>query len=685
MEQTNRTILFEELNSRKESILSMIGAQKQRESLTDEELYQIRGSLAAKSFEEVIEKFEPAIYMYLDTDSQNVETARTALEENGRFCPLSLCTEGSFFEALSDLMDCKRKGEYVLDSIEKHLENVLPCRESGEFLAERDALREAVSHRQYQKADRILQQILSGYDDGIFLIKTFLGQVSDYISETEQNRSDCSFVLGQESGCEVYPLEISSRFRSMNCYSPEENQEYRLYLQKRWESAAPSNKTLLLLLLELACPIEDDNKEWMINYYYSYLDFYKTVLKKFWWEAKPLYEVLFGIKSFFDQYTLPGGSMKPELLVTNCRVSDVINGEGKDSFRLYLETVNRKNDGTETIWYAILPGAEYAGKKKKTVRERFLGTGQETGHPGTEAMDLCILSELLAEYQIFSFLSAQPVWESTFRGFIKEGIAQWQETFHFLESAGKKEYIIPCYPNFTIMPGACSTLAIGYENVWHPVNGRRKNGKAKTMRLGGLHVEASYIAAGLTAACQCPDYLEKHYSGAGNLGYIGFGGIQKGTPGVAYQLCREGHNRVTVTQMFSETTVFPKTLEEEIDKISRGMAFVPFQGRVAARTDRVFAYRPGVENHIAAQQTVVYMERKIRKETQDFKGHLVKEFFQERPGSMIAEWRAAPNCVNGILKRGEEIKYQFSEKEDACRIEIYFTNVKKDVDIKMNQ
>lgn len=77
MEQTNRTILFEELNSRKENIISIIRQQEQRESLTDDEVTEVRQRLEVTSFKELMEKFEPEIYMRLDTDGFEVSFSRT--------------------------------------------------------------------------------------------------------------------------------------------------------------------------------------------------------------------------------------------------------------------------------------------------------------------------------------------------------------------------------------------------------------------------------------------------------------------------------------------------------------------------------------------------------------------------------------------------------------------------------
>ena len=57
MEQTNRTMLFEQINPDKEDILTIIGETADRKSLYDDELEEIHKKLEVSSFEEFIRKF----------------------------------------------------------------------------------------------------------------------------------------------------------------------------------------------------------------------------------------------------------------------------------------------------------------------------------------------------------------------------------------------------------------------------------------------------------------------------------------------------------------------------------------------------------------------------------------------------------------------------------------------------
>lgn len=96
MEQTNRTILFEELNGRKENIISIIRQQEHRESLTDDEVAEIRQCLEVTSFKELLAKFEPEIYMRLDTDRLEISFSRTLPQDAAGYVALPLCREEGF-------------------------------------------------------------------------------------------------------------------------------------------------------------------------------------------------------------------------------------------------------------------------------------------------------------------------------------------------------------------------------------------------------------------------------------------------------------------------------------------------------------------------------------------------------------------------------------------------------------
>lgn len=675
MQQTNRTILFEELNGGRENIISMIHQSGQQESLTDDEILAIHEKLLVKSFQEAVAKFEPQIFIRLDTDTQSVGYTRSITARDEGYQAIPLCREDGFFEALSEMMENKRRHRFVITSFQSFSSRILPSAPPEPFLAKRREMLAAVCRNQLKKAERLRRELVRDYDDGIFLVKTFLDQIYTYMTEQEAHGTKHCFVVGTDGNGQVHPAEISEHFKQQSSCTREEEQRYFQFLQEHMDEDSLKNRNLMVLLLNLACPPQKENVGILKDYYNSYLDFYRVMLERFWWEAKPVLCALLGIKNFFEQYPVAESGMRPALLIANTGPEFIKQQTQKEAFRLYLESVNEKNDYKDTIWYAVLPGAPFEGEKKKLVRERFQSSSEDHTYAANDSNDLSLLLELLSRYRVQCFVSAQPVAESTFHPFVEAGMDQWQETFGFLKNVEQAEFLIPCYPNFTVVPKAYSMLILGYETEYDPVAGKIRIGKAKKFWFDDLNVEASYIAAGLTAACQCPEYLKQYHKKY----------VRAGVPGVAYRLCEGEHNRLTVTQMFKEVVSYPAALLSEIEKYSHGMVFAPWNGKVAAVTDRVFSYRPGSKDLISTQQTMTYVERTIRHATQDFKEHLIREFFQERPGSVIAGWKEEPDCVNAVIKSGEDLKYRITEENHTCRFEISFREVKKADVVATNQ
>lgn len=124
--------------------------------------------------------------------------------------------------------------------------------------------------------------------------------------------------------------------------------------------------------------------------------------------------------------------------------------------------------------------------------------------------------------------------------------------------------------------------------------------------------------------------------------------------------------------MFPEVMGYSEELYSKIKKHSKGIVFAPYKGKVIVATDRVYSYKQDRPDYIANIQTLVYMERIIRYESQDYKEHLIKEFFQSRPGSIISRWKDNSECVNAILKKEEQIEYNINEKDNCCTFKVHF-------------
>lgn len=59
--QTNRTVLMEEINPEKLDMLTLVGDVKGIDSLSDDKIKEINDNLLVSSFDKFLEKFDPTI------------------------------------------------------------------------------------------------------------------------------------------------------------------------------------------------------------------------------------------------------------------------------------------------------------------------------------------------------------------------------------------------------------------------------------------------------------------------------------------------------------------------------------------------------------------------------------------------------------------------------------------------
>lgn len=675
MIQTNRTLLIEEIAPDKENIISTIRYIENRESLSDTEVDEIHNKLEVSSFDEVIQKFNPKIFMLINTNTlENAFYRKQPTETLYTLKEIPLCENMAFFDELIELMENKRKRKYVLTSFQEFSSRLLVTPEPEKFWEMREEIIKAVNTQNENQAKRILDTLIQQYDDPLFLLKTFLAEAYSYISEAISGKDDLCFVI-EDKRAQVYPIQISDHFRYNKYHTEEEEEMYFKFLNKYIEDYNINNHNLLILLLELCCKLKRKNLELLEKYYREYLDFYKKVLQNFWWETKPLLETLLGIKKFFSQYTQKSDGIPPLMVITNCTPELLADNKYSKTFSLYLETVNEKNYLDKTIWYAIMPRIPFKGGRKENIRERFISNKSDYVYKANTLESVQVVTEILGKYKVQTFFSTITGKDTGFNSLKKNGIEDFESSFIFLENEEKNEYMIPTYPNFTVIPQEYTLMILGEKTKYEVLDEKIYIEDYKRLWLDELMIEASYIAAGLVAACQCPVYLAEFYGKT----------IINNIPGVAYRLCDGEHNIKTMTQMFREVTGYSDELSSQINRLGHGIVFAPYKNRVIAVTDRAYSYKTSTQDYIANIQTLTYMERIIRYESQDYKEHLIKEFFQRRPGSIISQWKEHSDCINSILKKDEEIDYFISEKDSTCRFEIGFRERKMEDIVKMSR
>lgn len=70
--QTNRTLLFDEINPEKSDLITLVGDIRGIDSLSDEKIQEINQELLIRNFDEFTEKLQPGVYYFFNTLTQKI-------------------------------------------------------------------------------------------------------------------------------------------------------------------------------------------------------------------------------------------------------------------------------------------------------------------------------------------------------------------------------------------------------------------------------------------------------------------------------------------------------------------------------------------------------------------------------------------------------------------------------------
>lgn len=664
MEQTNRTILFEEVNPDKMNLLTVLGSVRQLESLSDEDIAAIEREFVVYSFEELLEKFRPVIYMTLQLEKAGCDVSFSKPGYSySQMLPVFFDKENQLLSMFTGMMDYKITGRPPMQKASQLAEYILPMQDLKGFIALRRKVKELFVQGEVSMAEAVLNENTAFLKNSLLQLQ-FLIEEAQLIDRQESIQDD--FIrLSNKDELQIEIVYQSEKFQKRDpVLSDIEAGAYAAWLEEYLNHAnIPDAKWVRINLLSMAEFIKMDQVFYLECYNQS-LDLYEKAIKSFWNIAKPFMQTLLGIRTFFAQYSSKKGRMSPALFITNCSMDQLMDVQSRNVLKIFLETVNQKNTNTYTIWYAILPRLyNPVLKEKRIFRERFTGNGEKEEENRNDIDTAKLLIQLLAEYKIQMFLSIEPSEETTFYRFSKEGMESYYKSFQPFEKEDNGEYLVPCYPNFRLLlrEQARAILGMQYE-LDEFADGRIHRLTPKTAWLSAVYIDAAYVAAGLIAACQCPDYLMSHYPDK----------VNEELPGVAYRMLEDDNRLKTKTVMAKEIWGYEKELKEQIVQRGSGIIFACEEEGITVLTDRTMAYLKGNPISLSHIQTMTYIERTIRTMTQDYKDILIKQFFTNRQNSKIHQWLKDTSMINSLFRKGETMDYHINEKEGTCDFEVNF-------------
>lgn len=453
-----------------------------------------------------------------------------------------------------------------------------------------------------------------------------------------------------------------------------------------------SNSYTEALVARTFCPLASTmesgiDKEKEVANYNSYLAFYKESKDEFIRTVKPLIEKLLGIWCFFEQYPKKMKGMRPSLLITNQSNEMMAKAGNISRLITYLNTVNAKNDFTNTVWYAIVPSVSLEQySRMKLTRERFKGNTAAVKTDVSSVESLARLLDVFKDYAVQCFFCYETGDATTFNRLATEGIEKYEDRCASLMGKAYSEYAIPCIPNFTIIPKEKSGVILDRRMVMKEDESVELSGEAEDVMklwIDGVYVGAAYVAAGLVAAYQSPEYLKEKFGR----------GVDPELPGVRFDIEADDHPLAVRTVMAKEITGFTNAIKADINRKNFGFVFssenAVYNG---LNVTDVMVYKArnllsdgAVFEPIYKTQVTSYIERVMRHGTGDFKADSIIRFFSNNPSSQKSEWLSKRENVNAILGKGDDISYIIDEENGYCTMDITFNGNVKNLEVEINR
>jgi hypothetical protein len=715
IQQTNRTILFEEINPEKLDLITLVGDVSGTDSLSDEKIKEINQHLLVASFDEFLDKFSPTVYSFYNA-KENGEGEVIYTLKKPETIPEEFITEirlnqnNDFLKMLFTLIDARRsqgiinidfKFDKVLDMIspKKVMDDIRQSRKEIHYLFEKYEELEEADPKKLDMGDKLntkFEEARQNYNNVMAMLPLAIEDIKTRLL------LGCSDSDSESSAIQVGVLSIGDNGELKIIEAPKAETDALMVIdedrsgslvsifQQDYDDVSDSPSSYVRdLVARTFCPMPalqtetDVDRE--IQNYHSYLEFYTKAKDNFVKAAKPLIEKILGVKMFFEQYNTKKRGMRPSLIVSNNMLDMSVKSNNIPRLEVYLNTVNQKNDFSNTIWYGIVPAIEMeTAGKPKVVKKIFKGN-VEVKKEGNTMESLTALIQTLEKYKVQVFFNFQANDETTFNNMAVFGIEKYIDKCQMLTRQVYSEFAIPCLPNFTVIPKDKSGVGIGVKMEKTETGGvKLSSAKEDILKLWiqGVYVDASYIAAGIVAAYQCAEYLKES-----------FRNVSMKYPGVRFDI-EAGDNALRmVTTMAKEITGFTNNIKDEINRKSFGFLFssenAQFEGkdikRITVYKARSLAQTDDGFESLYKTLVSTYIERMLRFQTNDFKQDKIIDFFSNNPNSQKRKWQNDSGFVNSIIKDGDDLNYTIDEASNLCLIDLTFNGNVKNLEVTITK
>ena len=712
--QTNRTMLFTEINPEKLNLLTLIGDVRGKTSLDDDKIKEINEELLVSSFDEFLEKFAPVVYSWCDANSASIQYSLEKPENLPENCitEIPLVRSNDLLNMLITLVDAK--GAQGVANVDFKFSNVLNMISPKKIMDDIRQVRREIQYtygkymelddgdpKRLDLGDKLnyqFEQASSNYNNVLAMLPLAIEDIKTrmLLGQQESGRGGKDFkagLLSMGDDGELKILEMKQEESAQLAVVDDGINASLMEVFKEDYDALNENPSDYVrdLVVRTFCPLTSTmestvDRETEVKNYNHYLEFYKQSKDDFVKAVKPLIEKLLGVKTFFDQYQVREKGMQPRLLVTNVPLDMMVKSSNLPRLLTYLNTTNDKNEFENTIWFGIVPDVELNQTAGGSLhRLRFAGNQKKAKEGAVTMESLASLMNAVYPYRITTFFSFITGEETSFNYVATEGVGIFRDKCTPLMKRDFSEFLVPCIPNATIIPKDKSGLILDKKMVIDEegnVSLSQEKEDVMKMWLEGVYVGAAYEAAGIVAAWQCPEYLKQRFPNT-SMNY----------PGVRFNIEAGDNALLAATSMTKEISGFTNATKNSINNTGFGFVFTSDNAQYKGKEIKnimVYKCRNLLGNGnefepIYKTLVITYIERMLRFYSGDFKQDKILKFFSNNPSSQKSVWDGDRSYVNSILQEGDELDYSIDEKNGICNVLVTFSNTTRNLKVELTR
>lgn len=717
IKQTSQAILFEEFNSAKENLRTMLDTQKNVNESGF--IANVRDTLGVSSFKEFLAKFSPEMWEYFaDGKFYYTTDADVARKYNG--VPKSI-TDNTYYQMLVNMYDQKgSSGQANSEFDDTELLNMLSpqaevkeakrlrlnfeyvtkeyykAREAGENTAEHQA-------KIFECRDRIIDKYK---DSKVALLPLAINDTTLKINALNKSKEAIK-ALPSGSVCELTSGQFSFDAEGNVCTLVEppkdDRQENRSHnvadsmkmmieadFEENYESASPEDesgtfiKNMMVSIYAPGGTIQSANDQPLTleeiehdivvlkNKKNEYEKYYTDAKEAFFQELSKVIEKVIGVKIFFDHATAKNGDdakleLPTGLIVANCKPADLVDAGLKAKFEAYIDNIG-KSQGDDKCWFAILPSVKYlnstsTAQKSANDTDDMLKAHKRTNKEADadtvrtgDALTITAaksLLKILNQGHILTVFNFDTFKGNTFADITDETIGEVEQKLQ--DYRIDYPHAVYAYPNFTLMRER--RVAITDED------------DAQKIKVPGIHIDAAYPAAGLLVGSQQMSTLKSR--GLGNYLITDEDNMNPVRINLEDALLQENF-----TTKFNRENVmnWSRSVVQKIQSDMFGFAFCGNE-----------TFGKAANTYILTARTMNQMENKqykpiYRVMMEDFIFQLVELLQRKRSqiekellNNLVLAWRKTAKKYEGeekinlVLLQGEDVAWQ-DDKRDKLKI-----------------